>query len=89
MISWKPQIIRPARAPSSGGTSATAGASREICPRVSVADSPAGSDHHVVERTLIGSGVVFAADLEARRVGQHAPNLFLAGRRAPVPTPAG
>ena len=52
-------------------------------------DSPAGSDHDVVKRTLIGSGVVFAADLEARRVGQHAPNLFLAGRRAPVPAPPG
>ena len=29
-------------------------------------DSPAGSNHDVVERTLIGPGVVFAADLTAR-----------------------
>src|SRR5688572_30363655 len=50
-------------------------------------DSPAGSEHDVVERTLIGPRVVFAADLEARRVGEHAPNLFRARRRVPVPAP--
>ena len=49
----------------------------------------AGSEHDVVERTLIGPGVVFAANLEARRVGEHAVNLFLAGRRVPVPARGG
>jgi hypothetical protein len=31
--------------------------------------------------------VVLAADLEARRVGEHAADLVLAGRGVPVPAP--
>jgi hypothetical protein len=51
--------------------------------------SPAGSKAHTVECAFIGSGLVFAADLEARRVGEHASDLGLTGRRVPVPAPAG
>ena len=52
-------------------------------------DSPAGSEHDVVERALIGSGVVLAADFEARRIGEHAMDLFLGRSRVPVPAPPG
>jgi|SRR6476619_6130125 hypothetical protein len=52
-------------------------------------DSPAGSEHDVVESALIGSGVVLAADFEARRIGEHAMDLFLGRSRVPVPAPPG
>jgi hypothetical protein len=49
----------------------------------------ARSDDDVVECALIRSGVVLAADLEIRRIGEHAVDLFLGRWRVPVPAPPG